>query len=93
MILRAVFLNNIRRVSGAGCRFTRIIDIPIDHHRSIVKIRLFLYDTNYTLFIVTTKPQCVDCILLRADIRRCEWRIRDDLNDEQNGKKKKEIAV
>lgn len=74
----------------AGCRFTRIIDIPIDH-RSIVKIRLFLYDTNYTLFNVTTKPQCVDCILFCADIRQCEWRVRDDSTTSKMWKKKKRL--
>lgn len=75
----------VSRVSGAGCRFTRVIDMPIDH-RSIVKIRLFLYELH--VVHCNDEPQCVDCNSTSCRHSTCEWRIRD-LNDEQNGRKKK----
>lgn len=96
MILRrALFLNNIRRLTCQWRRMSFHAHYRYTHRPSLyrLKICLFLYDTNYTLFIVTTNRKCVDCILLRTDIhmRMAEY-IRDDSNDEQKWKEK-EIAV
>ncbi|KYN03135.1 hypothetical protein ALC62_06002 [Cyphomyrmex costatus] len=86
--------NNIRRLTYQWRRMSFHAHYRYTYRPSLYRQNTFIF-IRYELHVVhcNDKPQCVDCILLRTDIRRANGRIRDDSNDEQNGKKKRDCRL